>query len=264
MKNLGKILSVIFLIIAVGGIGYLSIGIKAGNAEKIKSITVEGELHLTAQQYLNYANLEDKNVYENLPIQMIKDRIEKHPYVNRADVRFDGAGKVLVKITEKVFDSIVIIDSVQYVLTEQLQLLPLIDGTKVVDYPVLSNVFFGSQPKIFSSQRKNQDILTASKIISAVRFVNPELEKNFSSIDLQNGGDILVYLSSTDYPVMIGRGNEIKKIIYFNNLWESIKGKEINKYLNYVDLRYGGHVFLGIADSTNGQVKNLDAGQKRS
>ncbi|MFA7228685.1 MAG: FtsQ-type POTRA domain-containing protein [Melioribacteraceae bacterium] len=264
MKNLGKILSAAFLIISLGGLLYLAAGTRSGHGDKIKTIAVEGEYHLTKEQYLNFANLSDESSYQNLRLQIIKDRIEKHPYVQNADVRFDGAGKVLIKITEKVFDSILIADSSQYLLTEGLQLLPMLPDTKKIDYPVISNAFFGSRPKILSNLRKNLDIVTASKIISAVRMTNPELGNDFSSIDLQNGGEILFYLSSTDYPVMIGRGNEIKKVIYFNTLWQSIKGKEINNFLDYVDLRYGGHVYLGITDSTNGLVKNLDAGQKKS
>jgi hypothetical protein len=171
---------------------------------------------------------------------------------------------VLIKIREKVFDSILIADSTQYILTEDLQLLPLLADTKKIDYPVISNAFFGQRPVTLSYLRRNLDVVTASKIISTVRLASPELEKDFSSIDLQNGGDIVIYLSSNDYPVLVGRGNEIRKVIYFNNLWQSIKGKEINSYLDYVDLRYGGHVYLGITDSTNGLVKNLDAGQKKS
>jgi hypothetical protein len=140
----------------------------------------------------------------------------------------------------------------------------MLPETKKIDYPVISNVFTGNGFKVLSYMRKNLDVVTASKIISTVRLLNPELEKDFSSIDLQNGGDIMLFLSSADYPIKIGRGNEIKKVIYFNNLWFYLKGKEINNYMEYVDLRYSGHVYLGIIDSTNGLVKNIDEGHKKS
>jgi cell division protein FtsQ len=243
---------------------YLSIGLRSGNENKIKIISLEGNIHLSKEQYMNFANLVDNKTYGNLSLQIIKDRIEKHPYVKRADVRYEGVGKASIRITEKVFDSILIDSSSQYILTENLQLLPLLPETVKIDYPVISNAFFGNSVKVLSSMKRNLDIVTASKIISTVRLLNPELEKDFSSIDLQNGGEILLYLSSANYPIKIGRGNEIKKVIYFNNLWHFLKGKEINNYMEYVDLRYGGHVYLGIIDSTNGLVKNIDEGQKKS
>lgn len=264
MTKLAKILSVSFFVPVMSLMIYLSVGLKTGNEYKIGFISLEGNIHLSKEQYLGYAKLLDKNIYENLSLQIIKDRIEKHPYVKQADVRYDGSGNASIKITEKVFESVLVDSSGQYILTENLQLLPVLPETQKIDYPVISNAFFGNGLKVLSSMKRNLDIVTALKIISTVRLLNPELEKDFSSIDLQNGGEILLYLSSLDYPIKIGRGNEIKKVIYFNNLWNYLKGKEINNYMEYVDLRYGGHVYLGITDSTNGLVKNLDEGHKKS
>ena len=75
---------------------------------------------------------------------------------------------------------------------------------------------------------------------------------------MQNGKDVVLYFSSMNYPVIIGRGNEIRKVIYFNNFWTYLKGKEINNYMEYVDLRYGGHVYLGFTE------QNSQEGQKKS
>jgi cell division septal protein FtsQ len=264
MTKLAKILSISFLVLLLGSIIYLSVGLNTGTEFKISSISLEGNIHLSQEQYLSFAKLLDKTTYANLTLQFIKDRIEKHPYVQNADVRYDGSGVASIRITEKVFDSILLDSSRQYILTENLQLLPMLPETQKIDYPVISNAFSGNGFHALTSMKKNQDVVTASKIISTVKLLNPELDKDFSSIDLQNGGDIMLYLSSANYPIKIGRGNEIKKVIYFNNLWHYLKGKEINNYMEYVDLRYGGHVYLGIIDSTNGLVKNLDEGHKKS
>lgn len=264
MSKLAKILSVSFLVIVIGLMIYFSIDLKSGNENKIRLISLEGNFHLDKEKYLEFSNLLDRTTYENLSLQIIKDRIEKHPYVKHADVRYEGSGKASIRITEKIFDSVLVDSTGQYILTENLQLLPVFPETIRIDYPIISNAFFGSRLKVLASMKRNLDIVTAAKIISTVRLINPELEKDFSSIDLQNGGEILLYLRSANYPIKIGRGNEIKKVIYFNNLWHYLKGKEINNYMEYVDLRYGGHIYLGIIDSTNGLVKNIDDGQKKS
>lgn len=260
MKNSAKILSAIFFLLVIVAITYLSVSLNAHTDYKINLISLEGNIHLTQDQYLQYANLADKNDYGRLSIQVIKDRIERHPYVKRADVRYDGNGKVSIKVTEKAFDSLIIDTTGQYILTENLQLLPVLPQTKKIDYPIISNPFFGSGKKVLSSYKKNLDIVTATKIISSIKLLSPELYDSLSSIDLQNGGDIVLSFSNFDYPVIIGRNGEIKKIICFNNFWAYLKGKEINKYMEYVDLRYSGHVYLGLIDSTNGLVKNIDHG----
>ena len=258
MTKTAKILSTLFLILAIVLMIYLSVGLKNDIDYKISLISLDGNIHLSKEQYLSYANLLDKNNYEKLTLQIIKDRIEKHPYVQLAEVRYDGNSKVSVKIIEKTFDSILLDSTNQYIITENLQILPVFSQTKKIDYPIISNPVLSNGMKILSSLKNISDIVLASKIITTVKLLNPELYDSLSSIDMQNGNDVILYFSSLNYPVIIGRGNEIKKVIYFNNFWAFLKGKEINNYMEYVDLRYGGHVYLGITE------QNSKEGQKES
>ena len=248
----------------IGGVFYLSVSLSNSSSYKIQIISLEGNNHLTKEQYLSYANLLDKNSYANLPLQVIKDRMEKHPYVENADVRYDGNGRVSIKITEKIFDSILLNKEEQYLLTEDLQVLPVLPQTKKIDYPVISNPAFYGDVKVLSSMKDNADIVTASKIVTAVKLLNPELYDSLSTIDLEYGGDIIVYLTSVNYPIQIGRGSEIRKMAYLNNLWNYLKGKEINQYLDYVDLRFGGHVYLGITETPDGQSPEAEEATKKS
>jgi cell division septal protein FtsQ len=194
----------------------------------------------------------------------IKDRFEKHPYIQTADVRYDGNGKVIVKLHEKTFESMLLDSTGQYLLTEKLQMLPVLPQTKKIDFPVISNPFIPNGIKVLTSFKKNYDLVTAAKIISTVKLLNQELYDNLSSIDLQNGGDVILNFSNFDYSVIVGRGNEIRKVISFNNFWSYLKGKEIIKHMEYVDLRYSGHIYLGIIDSTNGSAKNIEYGHNKS
>jgi hypothetical protein len=130
--------------------------------------------------------------------------------------------------------------------------LPVFPLTKKIDYPIISNAAFYGDVKVLSTMKDNYDIVTASKMITAVKLLNPELYDSLSTIDLAYGGDIKVYLTSVNYPVEIGRGNEVRKMVYLNNLWNYLKGKEINQYMDYVDFRFGGHVYLGITEMPSG------------
>lgn len=228
---------------------YLSFSLSHLENNKIEIISLDGNLHLSKEQYFEYANLIDRSNYSNLTTQYIKDRIRKHPYVERADVKYDGNGKISIKVSEKIFESILLYGDSQYLLTEDLQVLPMLPKTKKIDYPIISNPAVENL-KMLSFMKKNNDLVIASKIISTVKLINPELYDGFSTIDLQNGGDIILYFSFFDYPVIIGRGSEIRRTIYFNNLWTYLKGKEINNFMDYVDMRYGGHVYLGIQETS--------------
>lgn len=257
MTTKQKIFSLIILVLMLGTVGYLSFAVKTDSEFKIEIISLEGNIHLSKENYMQYANLSDRKQYSQLTLQIIKDRIEKHPYVERADVRYDGKGKVSVKVNEKVFDSLLMSGEEQYILTETLQVLPFMTETKKIDYPVISNAAV-NKIKILSSIKNNKDVVTASKIISGIKLINAELYDGLSNIDMRSGGDVLLSFSFLDYPVIVGRGNEIRKIIYFNSFWAYLKGKDINNYMEYVDLRYSNHVYLGISQ------ENLEAGEKQS
>lgn len=250
MTKKQKIFNTAFLIIATTAIVYLSIALNKEKDYKIDYISIEGCVHLSKEQYMDFANLNNKENYSNLTLQVVKDRILKHPYIENADVRYDGGNKVSVKITEKNFESILLKDSTQYILTDQLQALPFLPRTKRIDYPLIENAGLKDSVRLLTSMKKKYDVLTASKILSGIKLLSPELIDGLSSIDMRNGGDIILSFSFSDYPVVIGRGNELTKIVYFNNLWTYLKGKQINNFLNYVDLRYSGHVYFGLSNDS--------------
>lgn len=261
MKLPKHIIAAVLFLIAIGAIAYMSFGVKAADIDKIKYISLEGNIHLSKESYLKYAMLSNRNSLSSLTVQIIKDRVEKHPYVSSADVRYDGNNKVTVKITEKNFESMLFLNDEQYLITDKLQVLPVLENSRQIDYPVIANVQLNNAVKMLSSIKKNYDVLTAAKIIGAVKLANPEMHDALSSIDMQNGGEINVYFSSFDYPVMLGRGNELRKILYFSNFWNFLKGKELNNYMEYVDLRYGGHIFLGLLEQSE---QNQEAMEKKS
>lgn len=258
MKFPKHIFAAILFVIAVAALAYMSFGVKTEVNYKIKYIDISGNIHLSRSGYLEFAKLNNKRNFESLSVQVIKDRIEKHPYVAAADVRYDGNGKVSVSIIEKNFESILFNGDEQYLITDKLQVLPVLENSLKIDYPVIANVQLDKAVKMLSSIKKNYDVLTAAKIIGAVKLANPEMHDALSSIDMQNGGEINIYFSSFDYPVMLGRGNELKKVLYFSSFWNYLKGKELNNYMDYVDLRYGGHIFLGLLDKIDQNQEEMD------
>ncbi|MEW6196076.1 MAG: FtsQ-type POTRA domain-containing protein [Bacteroidota bacterium] len=257
MTNKVKISSIILLITIAVLIGYLSFGLKQPDNYKVEMLSLDGNTYLSKENYLRNANLLERNNYKNITLQVIKDRIEKHPYVKKAEVRYDGNKKVSINITEKKIESILMVDDKQYLLTDNLQVLPLLPETKQIDFPIIMNPS-DRNFRMLSSLKKNNDLLIASKIITGIKLLNPELHDGLSTVDMRSGGDVLLNFSFLDYPVIIGRDNEIKKVVYFNNLWNYLKGKEVNNIMEYVDLRYNGHVYLGITKET------LEEGEKQS
>jgi len=84
----------------------------------------------------------------------------------------------------------------------------------------------------------------------SIRRVNVELYNNLNEIELRNGNDIIISFTNTEIQAILGRGNEIRKLVYFDRVWKSLKRTEnINSY-GYVDLRFNKYVYLGLSDSS--------------
>jgi cell division septal protein FtsQ len=239
-----NIISIIILVLLIGTIVGTAVSYPSKkNEKKISFISLDGDYHLLEKDYLEYAGLLDKENFPKLTLQIIRDRIIKHPYVQNADVAY-SENKVLITIKEKNFESILMKGENQFLLTDKLHVIPLLTGTQKIDFPIIAEPYLKNSIKEFISLKKNHDVLTAAQILTAVKLVNSKLHDNISSLNMKNGGEIELYLSSGDYPVIIGRGNEIKKIISFNSFWDVIEGKEYSNYLEYVDLRYSNHLYF--------------------
>lgn len=253
MKINVKIAGLLFLLLISVFILYLSIRVDDRQAFNIKTIEITGGTCYGDNDYAAFALLKDSSTYPFLTPAIIKDRIEKHPYVAKADVKQEGLDKISVSITEKKFCAMLIDSTKQILITENLQYIPCMPSSVGLNFPVISNANNTGGVKYFSNAWNNREILTAFKIIEVFKMTNEELANNLSQIDLRNGKDILVYFSNINFPVVFGRNDEIKKAVYFNNLWKFMKGNDINNYLDYVDLRFDKHVFLGVTEANSGK-----------
>jgi len=101
--------------------------------------------------------------------------------------------------------------------------------------------------KVLSSLRNNYEVVTAVKIIAAVklliRIYMIIFFNRFTRWQRYYYWFIVCKLSNQTWT-----RKWIKQNYILQHFWNYLKGKEINKYLEYVDLRYSGHVYLGIIE----------------
>jgi len=256
MKKLFKISSVIFLLGITVVIFYLSFQVEDRNEIKITLIEMEGNNHLGKDEYFKYAYLQDKSLFKFLSLPVLKDRFKKHPYIADVDVHNDGNGKVTISLTEKKFNAILLHNNSDYLVSNNFELLPVLPFTKLTELPVITNAADLSDLKLFTSIKNNADILTGFKILDSMNLLNPGLFNGVTEIDFRNGGDITLSFSYFDFPVFIGRKNEIKKASYFTKLWTSLEGKEELTSIRYIDLRFNGSIFIGFPEPQNDEDKN--------
>jgi len=249
MRKVKKISGTLFFFFLTAVIIFVSVSADAGKEQKITEIVLEGNDHLDKGDYLEFAGLKEQANYEDIKLSIIKKRLEKHPYIKKADVKFLSGSKVYVILQEKKFLSLMNSNGKEYLLSSDLEVIPILQRLKEINYPFVENPYIEKTNR-FISVKKNRDITTAYKLLETAELLDHNFYKDISEIDLREGKDILIYFSSLNFPVIIGRNNEVQKLIYFNKVWEKIRDKELNKIIDYVDLRFNERMYLKIAEGS--------------
>jgi hypothetical protein len=61
----------------------------------------------------------------------------------------------------------------------------------------------------------------------------------------------LLQFSQIEAAVVLGRNNEIEKVMYLEKLVQKFDQTHINNVLNYIDLRYSKYIYLGKSENTD-------------
>jgi cell division septal protein FtsQ len=242
-----KILSVGLLSVLSAALLILSFGMERNGALEFDEIDITGNIYQSNIQYSKFAKL-DECIENNLSLQIIKNRLEKHPYVKFADVIYESGNKLKVNIHEKEFVAILVNRSKQYILTEDFEALPVIGEVHNSDYPLVCNLNFDKSERDILVLENNSDLRMAFKILKSIEILNPEMFAQISEIDLCNGKTIAVYFNNFEYPIVVGKKNEIRKIVYLNKLWTHLNGKKVNKLIKYINLEFNNMIYLGMSD----------------
>ena len=243
-ENYGKILGTILFILLISCMLYLTFfSTKKIDKGDIEMIEITGNNLLNASDYLTFTRLNDLSFNHNLPIRVIKDRFEKHPYISHADIEEIGS-KAKILLTEKKVMAIILNNTEPFIVTDEFQVLPMISDTKLSDLPIIRNSSINNQIKPLN-YIKDSDLVDAFKIIDAAKKTNQNIYKRISEIDLRMGGDIILSLSGIKTPIVFGRGEEARKMIYLEIIWDGIlEGNSLIQHSDYIDLRFANEVYV--------------------
>jgi cell division septal protein FtsQ len=250
MKAGSKIFGIFFFVVLVSFFFYLILLPKKIIKKKINEIELSGNKFLIVNDYLKQTKLSDVNNYNDIPLSVIKDRLEKHPYISKADVELKG-NKILAYVTERKMIAIIIKKTDLYFVSDHFEILPLMPNTKLIDLPVISNPANNDDIKLFTFI-KNNGLLDALKIIESIKLTDQAILNHLSEINLRNGGDIILTFSGYTVPVIFGRGDEVRKMVYLESLWENKDLNNMIKNSSYIDLRFAGNIYAG--PEVNGQI----------
>ncbi|MCU7497111.1 MAG: FtsQ-type POTRA domain-containing protein [Ignavibacteria bacterium] len=246
MKAKSKLTGILIFTALLLGTVYLSVCSEKEEKNNIEKIEIIGNHFLSKQEYFNFARLNKISDYKFLSLPIIKSRLQKHPYVSKVEVKFKDANTVVVSLAERKFEAILLGESGQYLLTNDFIVIPVFPFTKNLDLPVIENALPEGKLRALA-ELKNEDTKAAFRIIEAAKMVGNDLYQNISDVDLRKGKEIVLMMRGRDFQVILGRGNEASKMVYFSKIWNKLSkvDQPVDSFINYVDLRYDKLIYLG-------------------
>jgi cell division protein FtsQ len=206
-----------------------------------KQIELTGNELLPAGEYLRFARLSDSKKYNGLTLLEVKTRLEKHPYLRKAEVEFDGINTILVEVKEKEIKAVLLQKNALKMVTDDKEILPLFPPTNIKELPLISNV------KLNGKQSYNDANLDfAFRIIDAISLSDTNVRKNLAEINLRNGKDVILTFTGLNCPVLFGKCGEVKKALMLKELWlKKMSDEDYSSEIEYIDLRYTNKIFIG-------------------
>jgi hypothetical protein len=144
-----------------------------------------------------------------------------------------------------VIEAMLLGDNEQLLLTEDTQIIPFLPNTINMNVPVIVNYQQVKGTKLFGSVINDEFLMSALSIITTAQFVDEELYRKISSINLNYGKSISIDITDLSFPIFYGKNNEVKKTVYLSKVLNHLRDKKIKDYLEYLDLRFENLVYLG-------------------
>lgn len=257
MKLQSELKLTILLIIILSVIGLLAFTLGVSEINNITRIQISGNKFLSEDEYLHYSQLDDLDKTSELSIALIRDRLEKHPYIENIDVLIVERGITQIEIFEKKMDAILLADSKQFLIASNAEIIPFLSATRNIDLPVIvkNNIQKGVQ--IFGSACKDEKLFCALKILTTAELYDKKLYESISEINLNEDENLILQLSEIQSPIYFGKENEIEKTVFLSKIFKHMNGNSLTEYLNYVDLRFNELVYLGFDELSTTEKETI-------
>jgi cell division protein FtsQ len=204
----------------------------------LQTVQVYDASILTDNEVKSLADIHTGSPLYGLSLSDISHRVRQSPFVKEAVVVRALPYDLTITVHER--DPLALLATATSMLSvdENGIVLPLPLGRKN-DLPLVTNI--SDQLSIGDTVRGN--LMRAVRFLSEAEELGPALSASVAEVQLQ-GENLVAITTAYSFPVLIGKGNFERKLLYLHKFLTEIAGAGISDY-NYVDLRFDGQIVLG-------------------
>lgn len=248
-----KNIVLLFLVLLTGVITLMSVKWRSGNV--IDKITINGNYTISNEEILSIARLKDSALNtEEINIDIIQDRISKHPEIKKVYVSKELKSELKIEIIERRPAAILNGENEVKLIDDELEIFPFKNSSKLYDLPVISGVRIENTPNPKNKYNKEDLRLALFLILNSYK-QSKIIYNNISELNLSDSSKVIIYLSEDSSPFYFPRLREsisnidyqnllLNKLAVFENYIKQSLDNHLKKEINYVDLRYNNEVIV--------------------
>ena len=207
---------------------------------------------LTDNEVKALADVQDGSALYGLSLAKISNRVERSPFVKHAVVVRALPYDLTITVHERNPVALVALTAPQEQMLSVDKdgvVLPLPLGRKN-NLPVITSVaesIPGISHGLEVGDTVGGTLMQAVKFICDADKIGTALSANIAEVKL-DGNNLIAYTTTSSLPIIIGKGNFDRKLIYLQSFLEEAAASGDPNY-DYVDLRFNGQIVLGMAEA---------------
>jgi len=231
-----------FTALIVAGVGLIVFANVWKSDLIVKRVSIEGTRIIHPNEIRQLAHVNEGDKLFDVDLMGVQRDIATHPYVKAVVVERDIPSTLKISVTERMPLAMISRQEISYI-DEAGVVLPQALSRELLDLPVVSGLPPGLQLKP-GSQLSHRDIRECLEILEAARLVSKELYHLISEIRLRSGGDVVLYATEWGVPIIYGRGDAVRKLVYLETLWHDVVRQRGSQHIQYIDLRFENQIVV--------------------
>jgi len=249
-----KKIILILIVLFIAAAALLSLKWRSENI--FEKITVSGNYTIIREDILKVSRLKDTLINaDEINIDIIQDRILKHPEVKKVHVSRELPSELKIEIIERRPVAILNGENEMKLIDDELEVFPFKNFIKLYDLPVISGVRVESNPNPKNRYNKEDLRLGLFLILNSYK-ESKSLYNNISEVNLSDSAKIIIYLSEDSSPFYLPRNMKesisnaeyqnllLNKLRVFDSYIKQSLDNHLKKNVNYVDLRFSNQVVV--------------------
>ena len=204
----------------------------------LQNVKVYDASLLTDGEVKTLADVQPGSPLYLLSLSKISSRVRQNPFVKVAIVVRALPYDLTITVHERDPLALLATPTTMFSVDDNGVVLPLPLGRRN-SLPVITNL-----PDRFQvGDTVKGSIMQAVKFISDAKTFGAELSASIAEVRLAED-NLIAFTTASSLPVVIGKGNFERKLLYLQKFLTEVEGKANENY-DYVDLRFDGQIVLG-------------------